>query len=71
MWAEVEKKLSAARTGLDEAFIEVLAEHTAGDPMRAEVRWTNLTRHQIAMRLAEKGFMVSRNIVKRLLKKHG
>ncbi len=71
MWAGVEKKLSAARTGLDEVFIEVLAEHSAGDPMRAQVRWTNLTRQQIAMRLAQKGFVVSRNIVKRLLKKHG
>jgi hypothetical protein len=51
--------------------VEVLKEHTAGDPMRAEVRWTHLNHQQIADRLAEVGFSVSRTIVKRLLKAHG
>lgn len=34
-------------------------------------RWTHLTKQQIADRLAQAGFKVSRNIVKQLLKAHG
>lgn len=51
--------------------MEILRAHTAGDPMRAEVRWTDLGRQEIADRLGEVGFRVSRIIVKQLLKKHG
>ena len=29
---------------LEENFLKVLQDHTAGDPMRAEVKWTNLSR---------------------------
>lgn len=35
--------------------------------MRADVKWTNLSRRQIARRMAELGTPVSKNIVKRLL----
>ncbi|MGZ3391735.1 MAG: ISAzo13 family transposase, partial [Isosphaeraceae bacterium] len=48
-----------------------LQDHTAGDPMRAEVKWTNLSRRQIARRLQEMGTPASRNVVSRLLRKHG
>ena len=34
-------------TQLDEKFLEVLREHTAGDPMDEKVRWTNLTPGEI------------------------
>jgi len=30
--------------GLDEAFLRVIAQHTAGSPMDETVKWTNLTR---------------------------
>ncbi|MBE9046271.1 hypothetical protein IQ255_17970 [Pleurocapsales cyanobacterium LEGE 10410] len=30
--------------GLDEAFIRVIANYTAGSPMEERVKWTNLTR---------------------------
>jgi hypothetical protein len=33
----------------------VLGDHTAGDPMRTDVRWTNLSRRQIAGRVTELG----------------
>ena len=65
------KKIRALQSDLDEAFKEILQEETAGEPMHGEVRWTHLTKQQIADRLAQAGFRVSRNIVKQLLKAHG
>lgn len=55
---------------IDEIFLSILKEHTAGDPMDEKVKWTNLTKASIASLLTNKGFKVSRNIVKKLLKKH-
>ena len=52
-------------------FRKVLEGHTAGDPMRLEVKWTNLSRRQIAKRIAELGTPVSRHVVSQLLRKHG
>jgi hypothetical protein len=51
-------------------FLEVLEDHTAGDPMRADVKWTNLSRRQIAKKLGELGTPVSRDVVSQLLRKH-
>jgi hypothetical protein len=48
----------------------VLEDHTAGDPMRLEVRWTNLSRRQIAKRIGGLGTPVSRHVVSQLLRKH-
>jgi Rhodopirellula transposase DDE domain len=48
----------------------VLKDHTAGDPMRPEVKWTNLSRRQIAKRITEMGTPVSRHVVSLLLRKH-
>jgi Rhodopirellula transposase DDE domain len=48
----------------------VLEDHTAGDPMRLEVRWTNLSRRQIAARITELGTPVGRHVVSQLLRKH-
>jgi hypothetical protein len=56
---------------LEENFLRVLQDRTAGDPMRQEVRWTDLTYEQIAGHLAEAGTPVSVPVVKQLLKKHG
>jgi hypothetical protein len=55
---------------LDEAFQDVLKDRTAGDPMRDDIQWTNLTQQAIADGLTEEGFGVSRNIVKQLLDRH-
>ncbi len=56
---------------LDEKFLDVLREHTAGDPMDEKVRWTNLTNRQIVKALREDhGIVVSRTVVRKLLKKH-
>jgi hypothetical protein len=56
---------------LEENFLKVLQDHTAGDPMRANLKWTNLSRRQIARRITELGTPVSRHVVSQLLRKHG
>jgi hypothetical protein len=56
---------------LDENFCTLLAEFTAGDPMRQGVLWTNLSRREISRRLAAMGTPASRHVVRKLLKKHG
>lgn len=56
---------------LDETFLLVVGEHTAGDPMDGEVRWTYLTPAQIAQEMTEQyGLPISKTLARRLLKKH-
>jgi hypothetical protein len=56
---------------LDEKFLSVLREHTAGDPMDETVRWTNLTPGEIIKALRnEHEIAVSKFVVYQLLKKH-
>lgn len=55
---------------LEENFLRVVKDYTAGDPMRPDVKWTDLTLGQIAERLAEAGTPVSVTVVKQLLRKH-
>jgi hypothetical protein len=56
--------------GLDEAFINVIAQHTAGSPMDETQKWTNLKRQEIADLLAAQGKSVSVTVVDQLLKKY-
>ncbi len=65
------KRLIEIDSTLNENFLKVLQDHTAGDPMRTEVKWTNLSRRQIAKRMAELGTRVGRDVVSQLLRKHG
>ena len=46
-------------------------DYTAGDPMRGDVKWTNLSRRQIAERMGVLGSPVSRDVVSQLLRQHG
>jgi len=56
---------------LDEKFLAVLRDHTAGDPMDETVRWTNLTPGEIVKALrTEHAITVSKFVVYQLLKKH-
>lgn len=56
---------------IDEQFLSVLREHTAGDPMDEKIRWTNLRAWEIVQALKnEYGIEVSRNVVRQLLKRH-
>jgi hypothetical protein len=52
---------------LEDHLVEVLCDHTAGDPMREDVVWTYLTQQQIADELAVCGTPVSTATVKGLL----
>lgn len=56
---------------LEDNFLRLLAEFTAGDPMREGVLWTNLSRREISRRLREMGTPASRHTVRNLMKKHG
>jgi hypothetical protein len=57
--------------GIDAPFLEVVADHTAGDPMDEQIRWTNLSRQAIADQLAEQhGIRVSVTVIKQLMKAH-
>ena len=56
---------------IDNQFLTVLQDHTAGDPMREDVRWTNLAPREIANHLEiEYQVKVSTKIIGKLLKKH-
>lgn len=55
---------------LDKAFLEVIAQHTAGSPTDELVKWTNLTRQEIADLLTDGGVSVSVTVVDQLLEKH-
>jgi Rhodopirellula transposase DDE domain len=65
------KKLIEISADLEASFFKVLEDHTAGDPMRAEVKWTNLSRGQISLRLGKLGTPASRQVVSQLLRKNG
>ena len=64
------KSLLATNPYLDTVFQRVLENHTAGSPVDETIKWTNLTREEIATGLQEEGFSVSVTIVDQLLEKH-
>lgn len=56
---------------IDEQFLDVLKEHTAGDPMREAVKWTNLTPQEICQLLEQKyNTRISKTVVCQILDKH-
>lgn len=56
--------------GIDEAFLQIVDPHTAGDPDQDGVLWTNLSRPKIAEELLRRGFRVSVSVVSQLLERH-
>ena len=65
------KELIERNGTIEENFRKILAEFTAGDPMREGVLWTNLSRCEISRRLREMGTPAGRHVVRKLLKKCG
>lgn len=55
---------------INDAFLEVIEDSTAGSPMDEDIKWTNLSQNKIALKLEEKGFKVSTTVVQNLLKKY-
>jgi len=64
------KSAFATIAELDEAFLRVLERYTAGSPMDETIKWTNLTRQEIARLLRAEGISVSVTVVDQLLEKH-
>jgi hypothetical protein len=56
--------------GLDDAFLEVIEASTAGSPMDENIKWTNLSREKLALKLKEKNYSVSVTVIDQLLRKH-
>ncbi len=65
------KKIIDTTEDIDEAFLNVIDTYTAGDPMKEEVKWTNLTLKEISELMAKEGTEASEHVVKQLLEKHG
>ena len=63
------KQTIKKQTAINDVFLSILKEHTAGDPVDETKKWTNLTCAKIGSLLAKESFKVSRNIVRKLLKK--
>lgn len=55
---------------INDVFLDVLKNYTAGNPMKEDVRWTNLTKAEIINKMAKAGIKISKNIVRKLLKKN-
>lgn len=64
-------KLKANDPFTQQVFMEVVGEHTAGDPCQEDIRWTYLHQDEIAEKMKEKGVDISRTVVRQLLKDHG
>jgi hypothetical protein len=64
------KKILDKIENIDEVFLEILKEHTAGSPMDETIKWTNLGQRDISKAFQERGYTVSEHVVKQLLKKH-
>jgi hypothetical protein len=64
------KKAIETIPGINVAFLTVIESHTAGSPMDEDIKWTNLTRQQIADLLADKKVSVSVTVVDQLLLSH-
>jgi Rhodopirellula transposase DDE domain len=68
------KRLVESLPDLDETFLAIMTPGcllgAAGSPMDETIKWSNLSREQIAATLASKGFAVSVTVVDQLLAKH-
>lgn len=56
--------------GLDEAFLKVIVQQTAGSPMTETIKWTHLTRQEIAQLMQAEGITISVTVVDQLLEKY-
>lgn len=65
------KPIEQSVPGLNESFLAVLEEHTAGDPQNETILWTNLTHSEIVENLGrDHDIHVSTKTVRKLLKKN-
>jgi hypothetical protein len=64
------KKIIEKIENIDEVFLEILRDDTAGSPMDETIKWTNLGYKAISKAFEERGYKVSEHVVKQLLNKH-
>ena len=57
-------------SNIEEVFLKVIEDHMAGDPMNDNIRWVKLTRAEVSEKMKGQGVKVSRNIIRKLMKKH-
>lgn len=55
---------------LDAAFLDIIRDYTAGDPMQSGVRWTNLSQRRLREKLWECGLHVGVAAMAHLLRRH-
>src|SRR5208282_6840679 len=65
------KRLIDISPQLQRNFLDILREHTAGDPMKEGIKWTDLTRREISHHLAGRGTPAGKRVVKQLMKANG
>ncbi len=56
--------------GIDNLFLKILKDFTAGDPMDQKVKWTHLTYSEIIEAMWLEGINISKPVVKKLFKRH-
>ena len=65
-----EKKIIDIIEGIDIIFLEILRDHTAGNPMNEDIKWTDLDKSQISELFKKRGYNISEYTVEQLFKKH-
>lgn len=64
------KDIVKTQQEVEEIFLKVIEGHVAGDPMNKDIRWLKLTRAEVSEKIRAYGVKISRNIVRKLMKKH-
>ena len=67
---EAGKKKLKTLLGLNDTFLRILKNNTAGSPMCENIKWTNLTERRIAELLQYEGYNVGIKVVKQLLEEN-
>ena len=62
------RKLTAVYPTLKDNLLAILQNHTAGDPMKEGVRWTNLSRRAISRELEKTDTPAGKNVVSSILR---
>ena len=65
------KPASESMPALEDNFVQVISDHTAGDPMREDVVWTYLSSTEIAQHLDQLGTPICPDTVRSLLDEFG
>lgn len=64
------KDVLKTKDDIEKIFLKVIDGYIAGDPMDENIRWLKLTRAEISEKMRDYGIKISRNIVRKLMKKH-